>query len=80
MKTDYSYPYDYSNSKPLHNFVNAATEASIKIYKEACGYTLVQKNKTGQQKLRLDEIALNKMLSSLDNNGWTEVSCKYLNT
>jgi len=72
-KQDYGYSYDYSGLKPMHRFVNEQSEASITIFKELNGYVLLQKSKTGhQQRLKLDDSALTKMLSMFDKNGWIE--------
>jgi len=75
-KQDYSYSYDYSNKHPQYKFFNEKNKTLIEIFREQYCFTLVQKNDKGQQRLKLDEVSLQKMITNLVNNGWNELTCK----
>lgn len=73
-KTDYGYSYDYSNQKPLHRFNNTNNNTQVLIYKEFNSYVILQKEASGrQQRLKVDETSLNKMLVAFTNYGWEEL-------
>jgi hypothetical protein len=70
---DYGYSYDYSNQKPLHTFVNNTNKSSISVFKEYSSYIILQKDSKGfQQRLKVDEVNLNSMMTRLINNGWID--------
>jgi hypothetical protein len=71
---DYGYAYDYSGHKPISRFVHKITHSSIDIFKEMNGFVILQVDAKGnQQRLKVDELGLTKMLQALDKHKWHEL-------
>lgn len=68
----YGFPYNYSNQKPLHKFINGTTNIEMLFYKDGTKYALLEKRNGTQQRVLLDEVSFNNMLGFLDRNGWNE--------
>lgn len=69
----YGYPYNYSNQKPLHKFINQVSNKEMLFYKDGTKYAILEKRDGVQQRVLIDETAFNNMLCILDRNGWNEV-------
>lgn len=70
----YGFPYDYSNRRPLHKFVNDFNAKTFTFYTEGTKYALLEQKDKVQQRVLLDETAFNNMLGFLDRNGWKEIA------
>lgn len=70
----YGFPYDYSNLKPLHHFVND-NGSQIKFYRDATRLVMLQITNEQQQRLFLDSTTMNNMMTRLDKTGWKELRC-----
>lgn len=67
-------PYDFSNSKPLHFFINEKLGSNMSVFKDHNGYSILQKNNNGYQtRIKLDEVSFNNFINKLDSHGWTEM-------
>lgn len=73
-KKNYGFAYDYSNMSPIHKFINSSN-VEVCIYKDFNSYAIVQKDSKGhQQRLKVDEVGLNKMLQMFDKHKWKELN------
>lgn len=70
----YGFPYNYSNRRPLHKFVNETNAKTFTFYTEGSQFALVEQKDKIQQRVLLDETAFNNMLGFLDRNGWKEIA------
>lgn len=70
----YGYPYDYSNLKPIHSFVNSSG-SKINFYRDATRLVMLQINGDQQQRLFVDSTTMTNMMSRLDKTGWKELRC-----
>ena len=70
----YGFPYDYSNLKPLHHFVNGSG-SQIKFFRDATRLVMLQINKEQQQRLFVDSATMTNMMTRLDKTGWKELRC-----
>lgn len=70
----YGFPYNYSNQKPLHKFVNIVNSREMLFYKDGTKFALLEKRDGVQQRVLIDETSFNNMLGFLDRNGWKEIA------
>ena len=71
----YGFPYDYSNLKPIHAFINDDTGATIKFFRDATRLVMLQTTGEQQQRLFVDSTTMTNMMTRLDRTGWKEMRC-----